>query len=333
MSIRVNAQNGSYDVTIKSGALQNIASLIDLDRKVLVVTDDGVPKEYAQRVINASKEPTLITLASGEASKNFDNFKMILETMLEHDFTRGDCVVAVGGGVVGDISAFCASCYMRGVDFYNIPTTLLAMIDSSIGGKTAIDFCGVKNIVGSFYQPKAVIIDIDTLKTLSQRQLHAGLVEGIKMGATSSKELFDIIKNSENLQENLPYIIEKSLSIKRDVVEKDTKELGLRKVLNFGHTVGHAIESAIGGELLHGECVGIGMLYCSSKEVREEIEKVLEKYNLPTEAKCDKEILLSLIAHDKKSTGEGVCAVIVDEIGSFRFERMSAEELLKGDRL
>lgn len=333
MSIKVNAQNGSYEVTIKSGALQNIGSILNLNRKVLVVTDDGVPKEYANMVASASKEPTLIMLKSGEASKNFDNFKMMLETMLECDFTREDCVVAVGGGVVGDISAFCASCYMRGIDFYNIPTTLLAMIDSSIGGKAAIDFCGVKNIVGSFYQPKAVVIDIDTLKTLPQRQLHAGLVEGIKMGATSSKELFEAIKTCESLQENLQFIIEKSLSIKRDVVEKDTMEKGLRRVLNFGHTVGHAIESAMGGKLLHGECVGIGMLYCSSNDVKKEIVSVLEKYNLPTTINCDEETLVSLIAHDKKSTSDGVCAVIVDEIGSFCFENMRADELVKGDRL
>lgn len=333
MSIKVNVQNHPYDVTIASGALQNIASLIDLDRKVLVITDDGVPKEYAQAVANVSKQPTLITLKSGEDSKSFDNFKAILQTMLQNNFTREDCVVAVGGGVVGDISAFCASCYMRGVDFYNIPTTLLAMIDSSIGGKTAIDFCGVKNVVGSFYQPKAVVIDIDTLKTLDKRQLHAGLVEGIKMGATSSKELFECIKNSENLQENLQFIIEKSLEIKRDVVEKDTFEKGLRRVLNFGHTVGHAIESAMDGELLHGECVGIGMLSCSSKEVRGEIACVLKKYDLPTEVNCDRERLYSLIAHDKKATSDGVCAVVVDQIGSFRFEIMSIDELLKGDRL
>lgn len=331
--ISVNTLDRKYDVIVEHGVLSRIGECCNLDRKVLVVTDDGVPKEYAMQIVNASKEPTLITLKSGEASKNFDNFKMILQTMLEGDFTREDCVVAVGGGVVGDISAFCASCYMRGIDFYNAPTTLLAMIDSSIGGKTAIDFCGVKNVVGSFYQPKAVIVDVDTLKTLPQRQLHAGLVEAIKMGATSSRDLFDLIKNSENLQENLHLIIEKSLSIKRDVVEKDTKETGLRKVLNFGHTVGHAIESAMNGELLHGECVGIGMLYCSSKQAREEIEKVLEKYNLPTQINCDRETLASLIAHDKKATSNGVCAVIVDEIGSFRFEKMSVDELLKGDRL
>lgn len=333
MSIKVNAQNGTYDVTIKGGALQDIGSMLNLNRKVLVVTDDGVPKEYANAVLSACKEPSLITLKSGEASKNFDNFKAILECMLHNDFTREDCVVAVGGGVVGDISAFCASCYMRGVDFYNIPTTLLAMIDSSIGGKTAIDFCGVKNIVGSFYQPKAVVVDINTLKTLPERQLHAGLVEAIKMGATSSKELFERIKNSAYLWEDLPYIIEKSLEIKRDVVEKDTMEHGLRRVLNFGHTIGHAIESAMGGELLHGECVGIGMLGCCSQAVKEEIATVLEKYNLPTSANCDSETLISLIAHDKKSTNGGVCVVIVDEIGSFRFETMSADWLVKGDRL
>lgn len=329
--MRVNTSTASYDVTIERGALSKIATLLNLRRKVLVVTDDGVPCEYAKKVCDACKTPVLFTLKQGEASKNMDNFKAILECMLSNNFTREDCVVAVGGGVCGDIAAFCASCYMRGIDFYNVPTTLLSQLDSSIGGKTAIDFCGVKNCVGSFYQPKAVVIDVDVLKTLDERQLHAGLVEGIKMGATSSRELFDVIKNSVDLDVDLVQIIEKALEIKSDVVEQDTQEKGLRKVLNFGHTVGHAIESAMDGALLHGECVGIGMLYCASQKVREEIACVLEKYHLPTIHNCDDGKLLSYLAHDKKANKDGICAVVVDEIGSFRFVNTSAEQLLKGD--
>lgn len=163
-----------------------------------------------------------------------------------------------------------------GVDFYNIPTTLLSQLDSSIGGKTAIDFEGVKNVVGSFYQPAKVIIDLDTLKTLDDRQLHAGLVEGIKMALTSNGKLFEFIEQSDDLQRDLLCIVQSSLIIKRDVVEKDPKEQGLRKVLNFGHTLGHAIESAQGGKLLHGECVGIGMLPMCSQKCDKDLSKCLK---------------------------------------------------------
>lgn len=328
--IRVNTSDGTYDVLVKRGALGEIGKLFRLDRRVLVVTDDGVPKEYADAVMAASRQPVSVCLKSGEASKSLDNFKHLLESMLDNGFTREDCVVAVGGGVVGDIAGFCASCYMRGVDFYNVPTTLLSQVDSSIGGKTAIDFCGVKNVVGSFYQPKAVLIDPDVLRTLDKRQLHAGLVEAIKMGATSSRELFELIKNSCCIDDDLEQIVHMALEIKRDVVQKDTKEQGLRRVLNFGHTVGHAIEGAMGGMLLHGECVGIGMLYCASDEVKKELVNVLEKYSLPTSAECDRQELMELLSHDKKASGSGICAVVVDKIGSFRFVDTGASELLDG---
>ena len=184
MVLKVNADGKFYDVVIERGALGKAAQYLNLERKVLLVTDDGVPEKYAHKVESACEKCVKVCLKQGEASKNFDNFKLLLHAMLQNGFTRKDCVVAVGGGVVGDISAFAASCYMRGVEFYNVPTTLLSQLDSSIGGKTAIDFEGVKNIVGSFYQPSKVIIDIDTLDTLDERQLCAGLVEGIKMALT-----------------------------------------------------------------------------------------------------------------------------------------------------
>ena len=243
-------------------------------------------------------------------------------------------MVAVGGGVVGDIAAFSASCYMRGIEFYNVPTTLLSQLDSSIGGKTAIDFEGVKNVVGSFYQPSKVIIDVDSLDTLEKRQLHAGLVEAIKMAATSDKNLFERIEKSENLKDDLLEIVQASLAIKKDVVEKDPKEKGLRKVLNFGHTLGHAIESEQKGALLHGECVGIGMLPMCSEEVEKRLEKVLKKYDLPTAANCDKNELLRLMTHDKKADGIKIRTVVVNEIGSFEFADMTAKEILdREDRL
>ena len=246
--------------------------------------------------------------------------------MVENSFTRKDCLVCVGGGVCGDLGGFVASTYMRGIDFYNVPTTLLSQLDSSIGGKVAIDFEGVKNIVGAFYQPKKVLIDMESLKTLEKRQLYAGLCEGIKMAACYDKELFELIENSVDLEKDLEKIIEGGLKIKKDVVEKDPKEKNLRKVLNFGHTIGHAVESH-SKELLHGECVAIGMLYFAANDVKTRLENVLKKYNLPISYKADTNELMEYISRDKKSKGDTVSVVAVCEIGSFEFIDMKKEEI------
>ena len=248
--------------------------------------------------------------------------------MLRLGMTRGDCVAAVGGGMAGDLAGFAAATYMRGVDFYNIPTTLLSQVDSSIGGKTAIDMDGVKNIVGAFHQPRAVLIDPDTLRTLPPRQISAGLAESVKMALTSDADLLDRIERSADLTAGLPEIIARSLTIKKNVVEQDPHEHGLRRVLNFGHTVGHAIESSAGGRLLHGECVALGMLPMCAPALRPRLIRVLRKCGLPTEIETTREALLPYLRHDKKGQGAAVTAVEVDEPGSFRFTTMTPEEIL-----
>ena len=328
MIIPVNADNGCYDIVLERGSLKKAGQLLELDRRVLVVTDEGVPPEYAGCVASQCREAIVVTVPRGEGSKSFEQLERLLSAMLEASFTRGDCVVAVGGGVVGDLSGFAASCYMRGIDFYNIPTTLLAQVDSSVGGKTAVNFGGVKNIVGAFYQPKKVIIAPETLKTLERRQLMAGLAEAIKMAATSSAELFEIIEKSEDLDADLPEIIRRSLCIKRDVVEQDPKENGLRRILNFGHTVGHAVEGFNKGKLLHGECVALGMPPMCSGEALERVTKVLKKYGLPTEIEQSADELMPYLKHDKKMTADLVKVVLVDKIGQFRICDMRPEDIL-----
>lgn len=330
MILPVSLGEQSYDIVVERGALSRIGELLPLDRKVLVVTDSGVPSEYADKVALAAKDATLLVIPCGEENKNIQSYTKILDALLENSFTRTDCVVAVGGGVVGDLSGFAAASYMRGIDFYNIPTTLLSQVDSSIGGKTGIDYHGVKNIVGAFYQPKKVVIDPDTLKTLDARQLHAGLAEAIKMSLTSDKELFSLIESSNDLDTDLDEIIIRSLKIKKSVVEEDPKEKGLRKVLNFGHTVGHAVESSKTlGAYLHGECVAIGMVCMSSQNVRERLIPVLKKYDLPTRCDTDKDTLMSYLLHDKKMSGKTVTAVYVSDVGSFEFIKLDAS-LMKG---
>lgn len=327
MIIPIKTETSSYDIVLERGALAFAKKYLHLERKVLVVTDSGVPSEYADRIVSECDEAVRVCFPEGEQSKNLDTFSHLLSVMLENNFTRGDCVVAVGGGVVGDISGFAASCYMRGIDFYNIPTTLLAQVDSSIGGKTAVDFKGVKNSVGAFYHPKKVIIDPNVINTLDARQLHSGLAEIIKAAAIYDAELFSVIENTDNLKNSLEEIIYRSLRIKKYVVEQDPHENGLRRVLNYGHTIGHAVEACSQGKMLHGECVAVGMIPMCGEEVRKRIKAVLKKYSLPTKSPFTSEELMPYILHDKKKTSSGITAVYVDEIGSFEFKNMSESEI------
>ena len=325
MIIPVKTSNGGYDIVLKRGSLNELSLYLKLDRKVLIVTDSKVPKEYSEIVAKQCEAPFIVTIKEGEASKNFDNYKMLLQKLVEYDFARSDAVIAVGGGVVGDLAGFVAASYMRGVDFYNIPTTVLSQVDSSIGGKVAIDFSGYKNLVGAFYPPKAVIIDPETLKTLPERQISNGLAEAVKMALTSNAKLFDIFEN-ENIMENIDRIIEESLKIKRFVVENDEREAGLRKILNFGHTLGHAVEVQNEGHY-HGECVALGMLPMCSNEIRKRLIKVLEKLNLPTKISFDSDKIIEAMKHDKKISGDSITVITVDEIGSYKMEDIKFLEL------
>lgn len=326
ISVSLGAQ--SYPILLEAGALARAGQHLSLARRVLVVTDSGVPQEYARTVACACRQARICTLPAGENSKNMDNYQRLLREMLALGMDRGDCVAAVGGGMAGDLAGFAAATYMRGVDFYNVPTTLLAQVDSSVGGKTAIDMDGVKNIVGAFHQPRAVLIDPDTLRTLPPRQISAGLAESVKMALTSDADLLDRIERSADLTAGLPEIIARSLTIKKNVVEQDPHEHGLRRVLNFGHTVGHAIESSAGGRLLHGECVALGMLPMCAPALRPRLIRVLRKCGLPTEIETTREALLPYLRHDKKGQGAAVTAVEVDEPGSFRFTTMTPEKIL-----
>lgn len=332
--LRMELGEKSYDIVVERGAIKKSNSLLNLNRRVLILTDKGVPEEYAMQVAESCREPHIVRLEQGESNKCIETYCDILKTMVDAEFDRKDCVVAVGGGVMGDLAGFVASTYMRGVDFYNIPTTLLAQIDSSIGGKVAVDFAGYKNIVGAFYQPKAVLVDPNVLDTLSPRQFSCGMAEAIKMFATSDAEMFEELEKS-GTDTNIDKIILRSLMIKKSVVEQDEKESGLRKILNFGHTVGHAIESLTENDensLLHGECVGTGMLCMSSPKVRERIKAVLESFNLPTSWAGDAEEIRKAILHDKKASGDKITVIKVNEIGSFEMEQLAANQIIEQSR-
>ncbi len=325
MNLHLSLGADSYDIIIERGCLLRAGELLSLNRKVLVVTDDGVPSQYAQTVASFCGEPHIVTLPQGEATKNFNSYIYLCEQMLSFGFTRTDCVVAVGGGVTGDLAGFAAATFMRGIDFYNIPTTLLSQVDSSVGGKTGIDVGEVKNIVGAFKQPRRVLIDPQLLSTLPKRHIANGLAESVKMALTCDKVLFELIENGVT-EENLEEIITKSIIIKKNVVEQDEKESSLRRVLNFGHTVGHGIETAMELTLLHGECVALGMLPMCSASVRERLVPVLCALGLPISADFNKDAVLTAIRHDKKMAGNDINVVYVPDIGNFEFKKMAAAD-------
>ena len=327
MEIFVELGQNSYPITVKRGILSQAGQHLKLDRKVLVVTDSGVPAIYAQTVADRCKEAAIVTLPQGEGSKNLDNFALLCRTMLQKEFTRTDCVVAVGGGVVGDLAGFAAASFMRGIDFYNIPTTVLSQVDSSIGGKVAIDMDGIKNCVGAFHQPKAVLIDPDVLQTLPARQIANGLAEAVKMAVTFDEDLLCLLEQDEPM-DHIEQIILSALRIKAAVVTADEKESGLRRVLNFGHTIGHGIETAAGLDTLyHGECVALGMLPMCGEALRPRVQKILEKLKLPTTCRVDPDKVWKAVSHDKKLSGDTITVVYSPKAGTFQMQAIPLQDL------
>ena len=330
MKLHVDLKENGYDIILERGCLYRVSDYIDLKRKVMIITDDGVPLSYAKTVQEQCQKGYIHIIKQGEESKSLSVFQELCEDLLSHGFSRKDCIVALGGGVVGDVSGYVAASYMRGIDVIQIPKTTLSQIDSSIGGKVAINLQEVKNIIGAFYQPKAVFIDPDTLKTLPIRHFRNGLVEALKAGLIQDKELFALFE-SESIEEHLEDILYRSLLVKKKVVEQDEKELGLRKILNFGHTIGHAIESYYHlDSYLHGECVSMGMLYfIEDEKLKERVFNVYKKLHMPAIPSFDKEKVYQLLCKDKKANGNTITIVKVKECGKAVLEDMHLEDIKK----
>ncbi len=323
----MSLKDRSYDITVGSGILKDAGTLLNLKRKVFILTDSGVPTQYSEEILRQSSDGVIYTVPEGEGSKSIATLEGVLSSMLNFGLCRSDVLVAVGGGVVGDLGGFAAAVYMRGIDFYNVPTTVLSAVDSSIGGKTAVNLGLVKNTVGAFHQPRAVIIDTDTLKTLPKRQIANGLAEAVKMAVTSDEVLFSRLESEGFTEDNAEEIISAALKIKKNVVEEDECEAGLRKILNFGHTLGHGIEAEeeLSG-LYHGECVALGILPVLAKSEQKRVASLLCTLGLPMDYKYDKEKALSYISHDKKCSGGKLTVILSDKIGTCRMEKMTVDE-------
>ena len=324
MDLQFHSGSTAYPIHIGQGILSHAGGVFALDRKVLIITDNGVPPQYAQAVLSCCPQGSIFTIEEGESHKSLACVEGILNDLLSKGFTRSDAIVAVGGGMVGDVAGFAAACYQRGIDWYNVPTTLLSQADSCVGGKTGVNLGGVKNAVGAFHQPKGVLVDTDTLATLSPRLLSEGMAEVIKMAATSDADLFRMIENGGY---SLPELVSRAILIKVDVVLRDPKEKGERAVLNFGHTVGHAIEAAGKGEFYHGEAVAAGMMYFSTGEAKTRIEALLRRYNLPVSDPFPADTLMRFASSDKKKSAGGFKTVWVDRIGSYSFRQLSEDDL------
>lgn len=340
--IRVQT-SASYDIYIERGLIKNCGDIIAntvKTRKIAVISDNIVDKLYYD-IIETSLKKSGFTVSkfvfpAGEASKSTETLNRIYDFLCENNITRSDCIIALGGGVVGDITGFAAATFLRGLDYIQIPTTLLAQIDSSVGGKTAIDLpCG-KNLVGAFKQPKCVICDSDVLSTLSDEIMSDGMAEAIKYGMIRDPELFDLIASHklENVNEIIDDIVYKSISIKRDVVENDEFDTGERMILNFGHTLGHAIESYYNYQTFtHGSAVAIGMCMITEKgcekNILDKLISCVNAYKLPHCCNAPVNELIKLCSNDKKRESDNINFILCQKIGQASIHKVSVSEFKK----
>lgn len=348
ISISINRSRSSYPIIIGKGVISSISDHIDLQQysQIVILTDTTIAPLWLTAVAKALERQTVdIVVSSGEKEKTIETVQLIWRQMLAHHCDRKSLVINLGGGVIGDMGGFAAATYMRGIDFIQIPTTLLAMVDASVGGKLGVDFEGYKNLIGSFAQPIEVLIDVETLTTLPDRQFIAGFAEIIKHGLIADKNYFDFVtskKPRDFSQKDLTEIIERSCAIKAQVVEQDEQEAGLRKILNFGHTVGHAVESyslTTTTPLLHGEAVAIGIVaeaklsqLCGYIEEPEfdRIKNVLGNAGLPTSYKTRSvDAVREYMTRDKKNHKGIIKWTLLKNLGEATFDIEATAETIE----
>ncbi len=340
----------SYEIVIRQGVLSEVGealSALGLSGKAAVVTNPIVGRLYGRRVVRSLKKaglaPIVVTVPEGERHKTLQSVALVLDELAQARFERGSTVIALGGGVIGDLAGFAAAIYLRGIQFVQIPTTLVAQVDSSVGGKTGVNHELGKNLIGAFYQPRLVLMDPATLQSLPEREWRAGLAEVIKYGVIADENLFasleeniePILKRDEALVAN---IVARSCQIKASVVEQDEREGGLRRILNYGHTIGHALE-ALGRyrRLIHGEAVAIGMVYeaelamrlglCTGEVVARQ-RRLVGRARLPTEAPAFRfSALWTAMQHDKKVTRGQVQCVLPRAIGQVELKSLARQDV------
>ncbi len=334
-TLRVNIPNREYDIKIENGLIDRCGEeFLKLFKpcSIAVISDSNVAPLYSERLINSLSSygfnPFLVTVPAGESSKSIEMLEFLYGELLKNGITRSDLIVALGGGVVGDLTGFCASTLLRGIPFVQIPTTLLAQVDSSVGGKVAVNLPFGKNLIGNFYQPKLVLIDPDCLSTLTNRVFCDGMAEVIKYGVILDDKLFEALENAssrEAIMKIAVSVIYRCCELKKLVVEADELDLGGRMILNFGHTFGHAIEKKYNfKDYTHGEAVAAGMVMATKYGERngitsvgtaDRIIKLITAFNLPEQVEIDEKSLKDAISVDKKGKGKLVSLIIPEKIG------------------
>ena len=345
ISVTLREQNDTYSIYIAPGLLPGIGgklrAALGRARAVAVVTDDNVKARYVQPVSDSLTQegfcPLVFSIPPGEASKNAGTYFTLLNWLAENRLTRTDAIVALGGGVVGDLAGFAAATYLRGIPLVQVPTTLLAMVDSSVGGKTAIDLPAGKNLAGAFYQPSMVLCDPDVLATLPPEVFSDGCAEVVKYGMIRHDTLLErLIKIP--VHQHLAELIVDCVSIKRDVVQEDVFDVGERQLLNFGHTIGHAIEKSSGYGVSHGRAVAIGMSVMTRAAVRKgfcppecqaALEHSLEIFKLPNRTEYAPKALYEAALNDKKRAGGTITEVVPRALGECVLRKMPVGELLE----
>ena len=350
--LTVTLPGREYDIKIEKGLLDTAGAccrgVLPKAKRIAVVTDSNVGPLYLERVQKSLEEAGFavkgIIVPAGESSKSVEMLGRLYDQMLAFGLSRTDAVAALGGGVVGDLAGFAAATVLRGVDYVQIPTTLLAQVDSSVGGKVAIDLPAGKNLAGAFWQPKLVLMDPDCLHTLSDRVFSDGMAEVIKYGCIRDGAFFRLLLacgGRAGVMEHIEQVLHTCCDIKRQVVLNDERDTGERMILNFGHTVGHAFELAGHYETwTHGQGVAVGMLWAAALGEQlgvtpagtgENIRRALETYHLPTEIPCPWETMVEAIGLDKKRAGEGISFVLLTALGWAEPRKMETNTLL--DRL
>ncbi|MBR4474842.1 MAG: 3-dehydroquinate synthase [Oscillospiraceae bacterium] len=343
--IPVHATSGSYEVKVGSGLLPTLGSemkSLGLSGRCVVVSGENVFPIYGQTVLKSLREAGFrtdsVAFPAGENTKSLERYGELMNFLTKKQLSRSDCLVALGGGVTGDLTGFAAATYQRGIRFVQVPTTLLAAVDSSVGGKTAINLPAAKNQVGAFYQPRLVLCDTDTLKTLPEREKRAGLAEVIKMAVLADPDLFDLLQRLDPSipPDALPEAIEACVRMKAEIVEEDERDLGKRRLLNLGHSFGHAVEQKSGYALLHGEAVAVGIAMACRAAAHlgmldegslAAIIELLQRFGLPTETEYSAEDLFSILLLDKKIADGKMHLVLPKSIGWCEIVPVSRDEL------
>ena len=345
--LHIHLEDRSYDILIKRGAFRKVGTWVQQlwdKQRIAVITDSNVAPLYGGQIVDslitAGFEATLLVVPAGEKSKSLEQAASLYDGLAQFGMTRSDGIIALGGGVIGDLGGFVASTYMRGIDFLQIPTTLLAQVDSSIGGKTAVNTGSAKNLVGTFAQPAGVMIDPDLLETLPLKRVQEGIAEIIKSAAIADPELWQTLaglKDEADLLAHAENVITASLKVKQKVVEEDPFDHGSRLTLNFGHTIGHGLERTAAFETSHGEGVAMGMIMITRhaeatgltpKGTTQQLTEMVEKFHLPiTPREIDKEQLYQAITHDKKARGQQLKIILLEAIGQAKIVTIPTEKI------